>query len=356
MSGDTAKLMTPDRGSVPERVLLIQTAFLGDVVLTLPLLDAAQDLWPGCEFTTLTLPSTASIFKDHPAVRETLILPKRRWDKGFFALPALVGRIKGNHFDLALVPHRSYRSGLIAKQAGIPRRIGFEGTPAGNLCTTVVERDIDLHESARNLALLGDSVKDFPVKPVLRKSASDETAALGWLKSAGLSNGESIIAIAPGSVWETKRWLRTHWISLSRLLAESGHSVVIVGGIEDRELGEMIRREVNNSSVHVAAGDLGVRASAELLRKCRLLVTNDTAPLHLAVGVATPVLAIFGPTIPEFGFAPIGSGDRVIGLDLYCRGCEIHGSNRCPLGHHDCMRLLDPRQVFDQALEMLKAE
>ncbi len=345
---------TPDGGPIPERVLIVQTAFLGDVVLTLPLLDGAHQLWPDAQLIPLTLPSTASIFDHHPGVGASFTWDKRGSQRGLFGLLKLAREIRALNVDLALLPHRSFRSALLVALAGVSRRIGFAAVPGSPLYTHRVPRELEAHEGARNLSLLGDAAAKFSPKPELATDSQATAEVDNWLAMQQLKT-ENLVALAPGSVWATKRWPEVHWSVLARRLTESGRSLVIVGGFEDRELGLSIQRAALGGNIHVAAGELSVRASGELLRQCRLLITNDTAPLHLAVAVQTPVLAIFGPTIPEFGFAPTGAQDRIVGLDLECRGCAIHGSDRCPLGHHDCMVRLLPAQVLDVAMDILNS-
>ncbi|MFH0881826.1 MAG: glycosyltransferase family 9 protein [bacterium] len=344
---------TPDGGPIPKRVLILQTAFLGDVVLTLPLVKRAHELWPDTQLIPLTLPSTASIFEDHPGVVESMTWDKHGADRGLFGMLRIAREIRSRNVDLALIPHRSFRSALLMTLAGVKRRIGFAHVPGSPLYTHRVFRDEEAHEGAKNLSLLGQFDTEISPKPVLATHPQAAAEVKEWMKKEKLA-GDNIIAIAPGSVWATKRWPETYWVVLARKLKESGHSAVFVGGPEDRELSLRIREAALGENIHVSAGELSVRGSSELLRFCRLLITNDTAPLHLAVAVQTPVLAIFGPTLPEFGFAPTGPSDRIVGLDLECRGCAIHGSDRCPLGHHDCMVRLLPAEIYSIAVEMLE--
>jgi heptosyltransferase-2 len=151
-------------------------------------------------------------------------------------------------------------------------------------------------------------------------------------------DSRQMIALAPGSVWRTKRWPRERYEELGRLLVSDGFSLVLIGGPEDRELCASISEGVSEERTINAAGRLSLLQSAELIRRCRVIVSNDSAPMHLAGAVQTPVVAMFGPTVPEFGFAPKGDRDVVLGIsNLSCRPCSIHGGEKCPIRTFDCM-------------------
>jgi heptosyltransferase-2 len=159
------------------------------------------------------------------------------------------------------------------------------------------------------------------------------------LSAAGIEQGAPFVAVAPGSIWGSKRW--PHYRELARRLA-GAVPVVIVGGPEDAGLGEEIVRAVEDGTGRSKAvnvcGKLTLRQSAALIGRARVLVTNDSAPLHVATAMGTPIVAVFGPTLPEFGFGPIRPGDVALGVaGLDCRPCSRHGPLRCPLGHHRCM-------------------
>ena len=144
--------------------------------------------------------------------------------------------------------------------------------------------------------------------------------------------GPRFIALAPGSIWGTKRWPY-----YAELAAGLDRPCVVIGGADDRSLADAIVAATPGRTVS-AAGELALRASAALIQRAAVLVTNDSAPLHLATAVGTPIVALFGPTVPDFGFGPRRAGDATLGRDgLVCRPCSKHGPMTCPLGHHRCM-------------------
>jgi len=331
-------------GSAHERVgtaLVIQTAFLGDVVLTTPLLDAlARRASP---VDVVTTPAALPLIETHPAVRRAIPYDKRGQDRGMAPFLALARALRAERYEAAYLPHRSLRSAALAWLARIPRRVGFDdGWPL--LYTEVRRRPAGGHESDRLLALAGESAHSFA--PRLSPTAADEGAVDAWLGGAGRGLDGGFVALAPGSIWGTKRW--PYYKELAERLAPRA-AIVIVGGSDDSDPAASITEAVGRAGGRAisACGQLTLRQSAVLIGRARLLVTNDSAPLHLATAMGTPVVAVFGPTIPEFGFGPVREGDASVGLvGLACRPCSDHGPPACPLGHHKCMRELSVERVL----------
>jgi heptosyltransferase-2 len=320
-------------------VLVIQTAFLGDVILTTPLLAAlARQHGP---VDLITTPAAASLVEKHPAVRDVIRYDKRGTDRGIAGFFRLVRLLKHRAYSRVYLPHRSWRSGALARLAGIPERIGFaDGSTL--LYTSTVERPQGGHEVERLMALAGPG-EEPPV--TIGLGPEDRLEAERWLAAQGIL--EPFTALAPGSIWGTKRWPY-----YGELAAQMSGPVVVVGGMEDRTLGDAIV-SASGGRARNAAGDLSLRGSAALIARARLLVTNDSAPLHMATAAGTPVVAVFGPTLPSFGFGPRGRRDRIVEHDhLDCRPCSAHGPQVCPLGHHRCMKELETALVV-KAIEEL---
>lgn len=320
--------------------LVIQTAFLGDVILTTPLLSALAERFGPVD--VVTTPGAAALLESHPAVRRVLQHDKQRSERGVRGVVQLARRLRAEGYARAYLPHRSWRSGVAARLAGIPERIGFEDAPARWTYTRHVARDLSRHEVPRLLAL-ADAPDRYPVS--LGITLADDTAATAWLDLAGVP--QRFVALAPGSIWATKRWDK-----FATLAATLDAFVVTVGGPEDRALGDAVVAAARGGGAN-AAGALPLRVSAALLGRAAALVSNDSAPMHMAQAVGTPVVAIFGPTVPAFGFAPRGPHDVVLEVaGLACRPCSSHGPRVCPLGHHHCMTELDVIRVV-QALQPL---
>jgi heptosyltransferase-2 len=204
------------------------------------------------------------------------------------------------------------------------------------------------HEVERLHALAGRRTRGAP--PVsLPLSAEDEAAAERWLALHRVPSGFS--AIAPGATWGTKRW--PYYPALAAAL---DGPVVVVGGNDDAALAAEIVAAAPGRSWS-AAGALSLRGSAALIKRARVLITNDSAPLHLATAVGTPQVALFGPTVPEQGFGPRGTRSLTLGhAGLACRPCSTHGPQVCPLGHHRCMRELPVETVAEATVMVAGAE
>jgi heptosyltransferase-2 len=321
---------------------VVQTAFLGDVVLTTPLLRVLAARHGPVD--VVTTPAAAPLLDTHPAVRQVIRYDKRGRDRGWRGLAALARRLREAHYEVAYVPHRSLRSALLARWAGVPKRIGFRDGWR-SLYTESRGRPKSGHEVDRLLALAGES--GAIRTPSIGITPADHDAATAFLASEEL--GPDVVALAPGSIWGTKRWPRFPELAV-RLAATAGsHAIAVVGGPDDADLADAIVESVRDAGgrAATACGRLTLRESAALIGRARLLVTNDSAPLHFAQAVGTPTVALFGPTLPSFGFGPLNPGDRTVEVsDLECRPCSRHGPAACPLGHHRCLRDLSVERVI----------
>jgi heptosyltransferase-2 len=318
--------------------LVIQTAFLGDVILTIPLLVRLADRHGPVD--VMTTPGAASLIEPHPAVRAVIRYDKARADRGVAGFRRLASQLRGARYARAYLPHRSWRSALLALVARVPERIGFSDSPAALTYSSRIARPAGVNESVRLLALAGvvPAADARPAPPTLALTVEDRARARSWLEEHGVA--EPFLALAPGSIWGTKRWP-----GFAELAATLPDRVVVVGGPEDRALGEAVVAAAPGRGWN-ATGELSLRQSAALIERAAVLVTNDSAPLHLASGVGTRVVALFGPTVPAFGFGPVGAADRVVEVEgLSCRPCSSHGPQVCPLGHHRCMRELSVERV-----------
>jgi len=337
------------------RIVLIDTAFLGDLVLATPLVRAAAQQATGGTIDVVTSPAGAMILRDNPCVSDLFIYDKRRSGRGLAGMRAARGWIRQRRPDLALLPRRSLRSILLAVMAGVPRRIGFPRGPSRWLLTDTVPFDQGLHQVDRNLELLrplginparsgkeGHPLEVFP-------SAGDREGVDAWLHLHGLDGIGSFHALAPGSNWATKRWPEERYAAVAAALSRD-RPVVVVGGPAE---GEMIRRLIaevpvqQREAVLDAADIFSPAAMMYLLTRATVLISNDSGALHLGQAAGIPVVAIFGPTAPDQGFAPRGEKHAVVqNQDLDCRPCGRHGAARCPEGHWRCMLDLPVSQVL----------
>jgi heptosyltransferase-2 len=318
---------------------------LGDVILTTPLLSALAERDGPVD--VVTTPAAAGLLEGHPAVRDVVRYDKHGAHRGWRGLWKIGALLRARGYRRVVLPHRSVRSAALALWSGAPERVGFDDSPAAISYTRRVRRARESHEVERLLALAGSTGREPRVS--LGLQPQDYAAADRWLDAHRVA--PRFAALAPGSIWGTKRW--PYYAELAAALDRTS---VLVGGVDDVPLANSIAAAVPGRAVS-AAGALSLRASAALIERAAVLVTNDSAPLHLATAVGTPVVALFGPTVPEFGFGPRGSGDLILGMDdLACRPCSSHGPKTCPLGHHRCMRDLSVDTVAKAVITLASAE
>ena len=325
--------------------LVIQTAFLGDGVLTTPLISVLAERYGPVD--VVTTPAAGGLLETHPAVRSVIRYDKHGRDRGISGLWQLSRELRSQRYSVVYLPHRSFRSAVLALLSGARERVGFAGTAASVSYTRRVPRREGGHEVERLLALSPDTSPAPQVN--LGLTPDDHREAERWLERHAIAPG--FVAVAPGSIWGTKRW--PYYADLVKRL---GRPCVVIGSAADCDLADSIVTAAPTRAVS-AAGALGLRAAASLISRAALLVTNDSAPLHLATAVGIPVVALFGPTVPGFGFGPRRPGDLTLGIEtLPCRPCSKHGPPVCPLGHHRCMRDLTVETVAAAVTAVLSAE
>ena len=318
------------------------------MVLTTPLFAFLAKSGP---VDVVCTPAAAALVANNPSIREVIPYDKRGTERGASGFAKLASRLREKRYDSVYLAQGSIRSGAMATMAGIADRVGF-ATSAGRLFYTTRIAPIDnMHHAARLLSLGTRKPLREPGRTDLQPHlypGDRERSAVDALLSGHPER--SLVALAPGSVWATKRW--PFYPELARELATDA-TIVVVGAEADRQLAAEIVAATSGAAID-ATGRLSLLASAELIGRAGLLVTNDSAPQHLASAMNTPTLAIFGPTVPEFGFGPLAEPSRVLGhTDLDCRPCDRHGPQKCPLGHWRCMREISADDVAAAARELL---
>jgi len=326
---------------VSGRALVVQTSFLGDTVLTTPLLAHLAER--GLVDVVVT-PASAPLLANNPAVGETIVYDKRGRDAGVAGFLRLARALRERRYGAAYLAQGSVRTGALAIAAGIPRRVGFVTSAGRHFYTERVAAPDNDHHAARLLRLALDSDAEPAtelLRPRLYPGRPERDAVDDLLRRAGAFGGP-FVAMAPGSVWATKRW--PYYAELAARLAPQAR-IAVVGSADDTELARAIDAATGGRAID-ATGQLTLLASAELIGRASVLITNDSAPLHLASAMGTPTIAVFGPTVPEFGFGPLAPRAAIAGRsELACRPCDRHGPRRCPLGHWRCMREITPEHV-----------
>lgn len=337
------------------RILVIQTAFIGDVVLTTPMLKTIKMRMPGARLSVLVKPEAKKILESLSFIDEVLVIDKKK-EHRTWGMVTIIKEIQKRNFDILLSPHISLRSSLIAFFSKAKIKIGYAHAALSSVYDFKIQRNQDLHEIHRLLDFLKQSLfpdlKDFPAAPVLEETPEGKQKAKELLKLFP----NRPVAFACSSIWQTKRWTAWGFAELAGKVVEKYRSpVLLIGSGADYEISERIRTltkyiypEKIHSQIHNLCGQTDLTALYSLLRKCRFLVSNDSAPVHFGCAAGIPVIAIFGPTVKSFGYAPVCENSIVVEREgLYCRPCSTHGGRKCPEKHFRCMREITPDQVME---------
>jgi heptosyltransferase-2 len=326
----------------PARILVIQTAYLGDTVFTSALFAALSRRFPRSEIDVCVAPRGRDVALAFPGVGHVHVFDKRDADSGLTGLRRIAARLATRQYALAVLPHRSLRTALLARLARIPERIGFAGGPASLLYTVRVAsgEKAFLRREAALAAALGAPASAMRLVPRAEWVAAAR-AALGPAATG------KIVAVCLGSEWATKIWPARHVADLVRRLAASGLQPVLLGGPRERDLA----REVGAATDCIDTTGNSVGEALAILSLSALAVGGDTGLVHAARALGIPTVAVFGPTPVHVHV--FGSRERAVSLGLRCSPCSIHGSARCPLGHHRCLDDLGAEQVMLACREVL---
>lgn len=336
-----------------EKILVIQTAFLGDAILTLPMIQKLADMYPTAEIDVLAIPSTMELFSASPYVHEVLVIDKKGKEKSIVSLFKYAGRLKEKKYSRIFSPHRSLRTSLIVMQSGVKETTGFDNASFRHVYKNLAAYKTHRHEVQRNLDLIGFNYNgsEWKILPQVKIPDSSKESVELFLGANKIEY--PFIAIAPGSVWATKKYPEEYFTEIIKYLAGTGNPVVLVGGKNEKELCGRIAEKFPGS-VYSSAGELSVTGTIFLLKKSLLLISNDSAPVHMGMCADIPVLVLYCSTVPDFGFYPYNYKSSYLSHgDLECKPCGIHGYKECPLIHFECGKKLGPLQVISKIKEMI---
>ena len=329
------------------KILIIQTAFIGDVILATPLIEQLKLHNPNYKIDFLLRKGNEALLVQHPHINEILIWDKKKDKKKGLWLIAKAVRKK--RYDVILNLQRFLSSGLLATYSNAKKIIGFDKNPLSFMYHEALPHQIGnkksteyTHEIERNLSLLKPLQINFSVKrPVLYPSLKDVE------KVKPLQN-EPYICIAPTSVWFTKQFPSKKWIAFINKLTFNG-KIYLLGAPSDKDACDKIANNTRFTKIENLAGKLSLLQSAALLKNAIINYVNDSAPMHLASAVNAPVCAIYCSTIPAFGFGPLSDFAEIVQIqeDLACRPCGLHGFKTCPKSHFNCAEKIQIQQLIE---------
>lgn len=319
--------------------MILQTAFLGDVVLATPLIEKLHRHYPTAQIDFLLRKGNEGLLRGHPALRQTLI-----WDKSggkYRNLWRMLWRIRRERYDLVVCCQRFAAAGWLTALSGAGQTVGFDKNPMSVFFSRRLQHRIGNggHETDRNLSLIRHLTDALPERPRLYPAEADFEAA------AEAAGPGAYVCIAPTSVWFTKQWPAEKWLELIARIPPS-HRVLLLGAPSDEPACTTIARMAGSERVQNLAGRLSLLQSAALLAGASMNYVNDSAPLHLASAMNAPVAAVFCSTLPAFGFGPLSDRRFLIETtaSLPCRPCGLHGKKACPKGHFNCALTIGAEQ------------
>jgi heptosyltransferase-2 len=313
------------------RILIIQTAFIGDVILATPLVEKLHRFFPDAHIDFLLRKGNESLLLDHPKIHKVWV-----WDKGkgkYKNLLSVSRQIRKNRYTLVVNLQRFPSTGFLTARSRASFRVGFDKNPFSFSYTHTVRHTIGdgKHEVDRNLALIAPFTDNTFQGPALYPRPQDFDAISAYRE-------QKYRCIAPTSVWHTKQWPAEKWNELLTSLPFA-EPVYLLGGKTDFMACEQLKNMPHNHPRVVnLAGKLGLLSAAALMKGAEMNYANDSAPVHLASAVDAPITAVFCSTVPAFGFGPLSARSHIAETDeqLACRPCGLHGRKTCPKGHFLC--------------------
>jgi heptosyltransferase-2 len=343
-----------------QKFLVIQTAFIGDVVLATALIEKLHACFPDAQIDFLVRKGNEGLVTGHPWLHHVLV-----WDKKQNKLKnlwAMTRRIRRNGYDKVINVQRFAATGLLTVFSGAKETIGFDKNPLSRWFTRSIPHIISapvkpgaivpgptVHEIQRNQALISAFTDGQAARPRLYPTAADEAVVSGYRKAR-------YITISPASVWFTKQLPEEKWVGLIGGIPEA-YTIYLLGAPSDRDLCDRLRETERHTAAKYPAterivnlaGRLSFLQSAALMRDAAMNYVNDSAPMHFASAVNAPVTAVYCSTLPAFGFGPLSDESHVVEVreHLECRPCGLHGYKACPLGHFNCANKIENSQLLE---------
>lgn len=323
-----------------KKILIIQTAFLGDVVLATALIEKLHATYPNSQLDFLLRKGNEGLLKGHPLLHQVLI-----WNKlggKYKSLWKLLRQIRSEKYDVVVNVQRYGATGILTAFSGARQTFGFDKNPFSRFFTRRYTHTMEngSHEVERNQLLISSITAGPAAKPRLYPSEQDYEKVQP-LKTI------PYICIAPTSVWFTKQYPAEKWVDLLNTLP-SNYKVYLLGSPADKVHAEAIITQAQHPNMENLCGQLNLLQSAALMRDAALNYVNDSGPMHLASSVNAPTCAVYCSTVPRFGYGPLADFAMIVEKEdpLYCRPCGLHGYRACPEGHFKCAHDIRNEQLL----------
>ena len=336
-----------------EKILVIQTAFIGDAILTLPMIQKLKKIISNSEIDVISNPVTSEIFSASPYVKEVVCLDKKGKHKSFFSLLKFAREIRNRRYMRIYSPHRSFRSALIVMQSAVRETYGFTNSSFKHIYKHLIDYKYNHHEVQRNLDLVGYdySSEGWRILPELRIPAQIQENVRKFFANYDINS--HVTVLAPGSLWNTKMYPAEYYKKIIGYLVDNSGKVLLIGGESDISLCRNLASGFNQDVLPVA-GKFTLLETIELLKNSKILVSNDSAPTHFGMCADIPVLTLYCSTTANFGFYPYNEKSSYLSYDdLFCKPCGVHGFSKCPIKTFECGYYLKPDVVIAKIEEIL---
>lgn len=313
------------------KILVIQTAFLGDVILATGILEKLHHFYPKAQIDFVVRKGNHGLLDKHPFIKKLYVWNKQEKYKSLFAI---ITEVRKEKYDLCVNIQRFGASGFLTARSKAKTKIGFDKNPFSRFFDIKVGHEIGngKHEIERNNDLIESLTDKEAFKPRLYPSKENLNKVLEF-------KTEPYVCIAPSSVWFTKQLPKEKWLELIPQIKEK---IYLIGGPSDFDLAEEIKTESQHSNIENLSGKLNLLESVALIKDAKMNFVNDSGPMHMASSVNAPTTAIYCSTVPEFGFGPLSTESKVLNIkNLDCKPCGLHGHKSCPKGHFKCAKDLE---------------
>jgi len=329
------------------RFLIIQTAFIGDVILATAVAEKLHEHYPDAQIDFLLRKGNEGLLTNHPFIRTVIAWDKK--ENKISNLFSVLKQVRSNKYDHVINLHRFASSGFITGFSGAKNKTGFDKNPLSFLFSKKIKHIIsplslgrgagaEVHEVERNQQVIEYLTDKQFLKPKLYPTSSN-------FESVKQYKNSPYVCIAPTSVWFTKQFPKEKWVELCNQL---NSNVYLLGAPGDLAACEWIKNNSTNKNIVNLSGKLNFLESAALMQDAKMNYVNDSAPMHIASAMNAPVTAIFCSTIPAFGFGPLSDNSKIVETkeQLTCRPCGLHGHQACPLGHFKCAYSIEIKEVI----------
>lgn len=336
------------------KILIVRFSSLGDIVLITPVIRSLKMTYPQAQISLVTKKEFADLIQFIPQLDQVIIFDPGDGLKGLWRL---IKRVRAEEFDLLVDLHANRRSKLLSLLSHAHRRVKYNKLR--------LRRYLRIYLGV-NLLPRRSHIIDFYFKPLRRFSLITydhslhlevnkdiEERAINFLYQAGIKEDDLVIGLCPGSKWPTKRWPAERFAMVGDSLMEMGMKIIIFGSHDEINLCNKVELTMKHNPLNLV-GKTSLVELVPLIKQCTVLVTNDSALMHLAAGLDVSVVAMFGPTTLDLGFGPVGQGHIVLRKRFFCRPCSSHGSKRCWLRSHKCMEMIRVDEVMDAVKRLIE--